>query len=220
MPGHHRDGSTDHCCRPFWLPPCLIPPHSRLCQCCKIRVRKHRTALQSSHTRRSPRRDGNLYCRDAEDVIPANVPCSPQKPPPRSAESTDPVAAMAPPKSSKAGHDDAKSESTTTKEKNGHGQGSNHSNGKLRRVASNTGTQSKDTGATAAVGTAGPVSAPENIIPSVSPRPSRAREVVALANETSPRSYNGRHSTEMRCTPTAVNTASTLRRPSHPRTTN
>ncbi|TDZ26402.1 hypothetical protein Cob_v000871 [Colletotrichum orbiculare MAFF 240422] len=60
-----------------------------------------------------------------------------------------------PPKSSKAtaAHDDAKAEGTTTKEKHMSGSGS-HSNGKLRRVASSTGSNLREvTNASAAADT-------------------------------------------------------------------
>lgn len=47
-----------------------------------------------------------------------------------------------PPKASRAtaGHDDSESKPTNAKEKNGHG----HTNGKMRRVASQTGSNLKD----------------------------------------------------------------------------
>lgn len=47
-----------------------------------------------------------------------------------------------PPKASRAaaGHDDSETKPTNTKEKNGHG----HTNGKMRRVASQTGSNLKD----------------------------------------------------------------------------
>ncbi|WYZ45372.1 hypothetical protein EsH8_VIII_000688 [Colletotrichum jinshuiense] len=51
---------------------------------------------------------------------------------------------MAPAKSSKAGHDDTKPESTNTKDKHAPSSGSQHSNGKLRRVASSTGSQLRE----------------------------------------------------------------------------
>ncbi|KAL0944286.1 uncharacterized protein CTRU02_202173 [Colletotrichum truncatum] len=61
---------------------------------------------------------------------------------------------MAPAKSSKAGHDDSKAEGTNTKEKHSSGSGSHHSNGKLRRVASSTGSNLREvTNASAAVDT-------------------------------------------------------------------
>ncbi|KAK1641117.1 hypothetical protein BDP81DRAFT_418094 [Colletotrichum phormii] len=47
------------------------------------------------------------------------------------------------PKSSKVAHDDTKSENTNTKEKHTSGSGG-HSNGKLRRVASSTGSQLRE----------------------------------------------------------------------------
>ncbi|KZL87385.1 hypothetical protein CI238_03881 [Colletotrichum incanum] len=48
------------------------------------------------------------------------------------------------PKSSKTAHDDTKSESTNTKEKHTSGSGGHHSNGKLRRVTSSTGSQLRE----------------------------------------------------------------------------
>ncbi|KAI0008585.1 hypothetical protein F4779DRAFT_586434 [Xylariaceae sp. FL0662B] len=48
-----------------------------------------------------------------------------------------------PPKS-KANHDDAKSDTASLKERNGHGANNHHSNSKLRRVASSTGSQLQD----------------------------------------------------------------------------
>ncbi|KAI1482623.1 hypothetical protein F4774DRAFT_370266 [Daldinia eschscholtzii] len=49
-----------------------------------------------------------------------------------------------PPAKSKANHDDAKSETASVKDRNGHGSNHNHSNGKLRRVGSSTGSQLRD----------------------------------------------------------------------------
>ncbi len=88
---------------------------------------------------------------------------------------------MAPPKSSKAGHDDSKADAaasstnttatttTTAKEKNGHGSGSHNSNGKLRRVVSTTGPQPKEV-APNAITPAPTLGAPaqEAVVPGVS----------------------------------------------------
>ncbi|OTB03734.1 hypothetical protein M426DRAFT_321439 [Hypoxylon sp. CI-4A] len=61
-----------------------------------------------------------------------------------------------PPAKSKANHDDAKSETASVKDRS-----NNHSNGKLRRVASSTGTQLRDVSATnGASSTAAPTSQP------------------------------------------------------------
>lgn len=49
-----------------------------------------------------------------------------------------------PPAKSKANHDDAKSETASVKERNGHGSNHHQTNGKLRRVASSTGSQLRD----------------------------------------------------------------------------
>jgi histone deacetylase complex subunit SAP30 len=50
-----------------------------------------------------------------------------------------------PPAKSKTNHDDSKSETMSVKERNGHGSHKDHqTSGKLRRVASSTGTQSRD----------------------------------------------------------------------------
>ncbi|KAK2028049.1 hypothetical protein LX32DRAFT_640300 [Colletotrichum zoysiae] len=51
---------------------------------------------------------------------------------------------MAPKSSKTAAHDDTKSESTAPKEKQTPGSGGHHSNGKLRRVASSTGSQLRE----------------------------------------------------------------------------
>ncbi|KAK6220519.1 hypothetical protein QIS74_06021 [Colletotrichum tabaci] len=48
------------------------------------------------------------------------------------------------PKSSKTAHDDTKSEATSVKEKHTSASGAQHSNGKLRRVASSTGSQLRE----------------------------------------------------------------------------
>ncbi|KAI2602840.1 hypothetical protein GGR54DRAFT_465011 [Hypoxylon sp. NC1633] len=50
---------------------------------------------------------------------------------------------MAPAKS-KVNHDDAKSETASVKDRNGHGSNHHQSNGKLRRVGSSTGSQLRD----------------------------------------------------------------------------
>jgi hypothetical protein len=52
---------------------------------------------------------------------------------------------MPPAKSSKTGHEDSKADVANPKERNGHVSANNHSNGKLRRVASSSGTQIRDT---------------------------------------------------------------------------
>ncbi|OTA69550.1 hypothetical protein K449DRAFT_396866 [Hypoxylon sp. EC38] len=49
-----------------------------------------------------------------------------------------------PPAKSKANHDDSKSETASVKDRNGHGSNHHQSNGKLRRVASSTGSQLRD----------------------------------------------------------------------------
>ncbi|CAJ2502113.1 Uu.00g049660.m01.CDS01 [Anthostomella pinea] len=50
-----------------------------------------------------------------------------------------------PPAKSKTSHDDAKSETASVKNQNGHGSNNHHqTNGKLRRVASSTGSQLRD----------------------------------------------------------------------------
>ncbi|KAI4859676.1 hypothetical protein F4820DRAFT_143619 [Hypoxylon rubiginosum] len=46
-----------------------------------------------------------------------------------------------PPAKSKANHDDTKSETASVKDRNGHGSNHHQTNGKLRRVASSTGSQ-------------------------------------------------------------------------------
>ncbi|KAF9881948.1 hypothetical protein CkaCkLH20_01094 [Colletotrichum karsti] len=68
-----------------------------------------------------------------------------------------------PPKSSKAGQDDSKAESTTTKEKHSSGSGSHHTNGKMRRVASSTGSNLREVTNANAVADAAPTkSEPQN----------------------------------------------------------
>ncbi|KAH9897226.1 hypothetical protein F4778DRAFT_744840 [Xylariomycetidae sp. FL2044] len=49
-----------------------------------------------------------------------------------------------PPAKSKQNQDDEKSETSSLKDRNGHGSNSHHANGKLRRVGSSTGSQLKD----------------------------------------------------------------------------
>lgn len=49
-----------------------------------------------------------------------------------------------PPAKSKANHDDSKSETASVKERNGNGPNHHQSNGKLRRVASSTGSNLRD----------------------------------------------------------------------------
>ncbi|KAF6842011.1 hypothetical protein CPLU01_00104 [Colletotrichum plurivorum] len=67
---------------------------------------------------------------------------------------------MAPAKSSKAAHDDAKADGTHTKEKHSSGPGNHNSNGKLRRVASSTGSNLREvTNASAAADVAPPAKA-------------------------------------------------------------
>lgn len=75
-----------------------------------------------------------------------------------------------PPAKSKANHDDSKSETASVKDRNGHGTNHHQSNGKLRRVASSTGTQLRDVTATngGSSTTAAPTSQPSHA-PGVGP---------------------------------------------------
>ncbi|KAI0104757.1 hypothetical protein GGR51DRAFT_521115 [Nemania sp. FL0031] len=73
-----------------------------------------------------------------------------------------------PPAKSKPNHDDAKSDTASLKERNGHGPKDTHKpNGKLQRVASSTGSQLKE--ATSAKGLTAATTAPVTQQPAITP---------------------------------------------------
>ena len=118
---------------------------------------------------------------------------------------------MAPPKStSKAAHDDGKAETANhAKEKNGHGSNNHSTNGKLRRVASSTGTNSKDA-ASANAAPAATGAAPEPIVPTVSTE-SIKYSLQLIADCGSLPSSNGPPSTATCSMPTDANITSRRR---------
>lgn len=131
------------------------------------------------------------------------------------------------PKSSKVAHDDTKPENTITKEKHTSGSGS-HSNGKLRRVASSTGSQLREvTNANASADAPAPAKETAqnpgvriHLIPSTSLYPRRHLSLVKLpANFVVPR-FNGKPLSETHSMRTVANTTSTLLPPSPARTVN
>lgn len=129
---------------------------------------------------------------------------------------------MAPAKAARNGaHDDSKSETPNTKEKNG-GAGAHHSNGKLRRVASSSGSNLREVTNAGAI--AGPTSAPSGaaasseqqaVNPGVGHAPLPVSCPYSLSNSfVLCNSSNGLHFLATSFTNTAERTASTPRPPS------
>jgi len=129
---------------------------------------------------------------------------------------------MAPAKAARNGaHDDSKTETPSTKEKNG-GAGAHHSNGKLRRVASSTGSNLREVTNAGAI--PGPTSAPSGaaasseqqaVNPGVGHAPSPISCLDALSNNSLLcNSSNGLHFLATSFTNTAERTVSTPRPPS------
>ena len=126
-----------------------------------------------------------------------------------------------PPKASRNGHDDSKSETPNSKEKNGHAASNSVSNGKMRRVASSAGSNLREVTNAPIVtlsAAVAEVSVQEHINPGVSflwrpvffPKPTQPAlflYIVKLSRLPS-RRFNGPLSTEKSSTPTDECTAS------------
>ncbi len=94
-----------------------------------------------------------------------------------------------PPAKSKANHDDAKSDTASLKERNGHAPKDTHkTNGKLQRVASSTGSQLKEATSAKGSATTTAVPVPQPVAPGVSQHDGNVSPI-AVSSMSWPTSY-------------------------------